>query len=425
MRQFVLGVVVAGVAWWGYDRWYASPAHASNPGGVQVGVPAAGNPQLGNPQMGNPQRGSGTVGSDLDGMLGSVSQTAPAAADEAGEVANEARGGVRDGKLSVNVDELLARVAARDPAAISMAWILVASDRIANDRSRVVAALAPRSDDFESHLAALGNHNAFLHSVEGRAAAAKVRDLVASFPDNVAVKAGSQLLALMVRGRIDRDDRDVRKAVDLAYRQHLVRAERWICDPTNVAGARSYTVMNGDFLGAVARKFRRQGINIDDGAIAKLNRISNPNVLRVGQKLKIPVAPIHAMLEKRSYALMVYVGDELLRLYWVGHGVNDRTPVTTFTVIDKQEKPDWTAPNGYVYPYSHPKNILGEYFIKFAHDNYSGFGAHGTPEPETICTQSSAGCLRMFDQDIAELFSLLPRGSEVEIQVNESVPSQS
>ena len=419
MRQFVLGVVVAGIAWWGYGKWYASPAHASNPGGVQNGSPVAGNPQLGDGSV------SGTVGSDLDGMLGSVSQTSPVAdADGQPQVASEALGGVGGGKSSINVDELLARVATRDPAAISMAWILVASDRIASHRSRVVAALAPRAEDFESQLAALGSHNAFLHSVEGRAAAAKVRDLVAAFPDNVAVKAGSQLLALMVSGRIDRDDRDVRKAVDLAYRQHLVRADRWICDPTNVAGARSYTVMNGDFLGAVARKFRRQGINIDDGAIAKLNRISNPNMLRVGQKLKIPVAPIHAMLEKRSYALMVYVGDELLRLYWVGHGTNDRTPVTTFTVIDKQEKPDWTAPSGFVYAYSHPKNILGEYFIKFGHDNYSGFGAHGTPEPETICTQASAGCLRMFDQDIAELFSLLPRGCKVEIKVSESVPSQ-
>ena len=419
MRQFVLGVVVAGIAWWGYGKWNATPAHASNPGGVQNRGPAAGNPQLGSGDV------SGTAGGGLDSMLGSVSQTAPGAgADKAPQLPGEAMGSGGDGNSSVNVDELLARVATRDPAAISMAWILVASDRIASDRTRVVAALAPRAEDFESQLAALGSHNAFLHSVEGRAAAAKVRDLVASFPDNVAVKAGSQLLALMVSGRIDRDDRDVRKAVDLAYRQHLVRADRWICDPTNVAGARSYTVMNGDFLGAVARKFRRQGINIDDGAIAKLNRISNPNMLRVGQKLKIPVAPIHAMLEKRSYALMVYVGDELLRLYWVGHGTNDRTPVTTFTVIDKQEKPDWTAPSGFVYAYSHPKNILGEYFIKFGHDNYSGFGAHGTPEPETICTQSSAGCLRMFDQDIAELFSLLPRGSKVEIKVSESVPSQ-
>ena len=65
--------------------------------------------------------------------------------------------------------------------------------------------------------------------------------------------------------------------------------------------------------------------------------------------------------------------------------------------------------------------MLGEYFIKFGHDQYSGFGAHGTPLPETIGTMSSMGCIRMFDADIAELFKILPRGAEVAVRATESV----
>jgi LysM repeat protein len=326
-----------------------------------------------------------------------------------------------EGQFARKVDELLPLIDAGNGDAISRAWQEVALGKLGGEHDRVLDSLAPRGDDFSKQLIALGNDNAFLHSFEGRAASAKALKAAMALPDHEAVKAGSQLLFLMARGRILRSDTVVRDVVDKAYRQHLIRVDRWMCNPTNVAGARSYTVQSGNSLDVIARKFRREGIKVEAGTIAVLNRISNPNLLRAGQKLKIPVAPVSALLEKRSYALMVFVGDELLRLYWVGHGENDRTPKTTFTVIAKQAKPDWTAPDGNVYAYGRKENILGEYFIKFGHDQYSGFGAHGTPMPNTICTQSSMGCLRMFDEDIAELFDILPRGAKVVVEATESV----
>ena len=36
--------------------------------------------------------------------------------------------------------------------------------------------------------------------------------------------------------------------------------------------------------------------------------------------------------------------------------------------------------------------------------------------PETIGTMSSMGCIRMYQNDIAELFRLLPRGATVEVR---------
>jgi lipoprotein-anchoring transpeptidase ErfK/SrfK len=105
----------------------------------------------------------------------------------------------------------------------------------------------------------------------------------------------------------------------------------------------------------------------------------------------------------------------------VGHGENDKTPIAEFTVAEKQPRPEWTAPDGNRYPYGHPQNILGEYFIKFRHDRYTGFGAHGTPMPETICTMSSMGCIRMLAPDIADLFLLLPRGAKVYIRASQSM----
>lgn len=425
MRQFVLGLILAAAAWWGYDKWMTgSPAHASGSGGSAT----QGDGRVPSEADGI---GAGSLGQLLNGGSGSPgpgSNVAPANDQEAhiesdlaadAGAASSAIGGVNTGgDLDADLAQLLPRIAAGDKSAISLAWGVVASGHLGVEHDRVVSAIAPRGVDFSSQLAALGNNNAFLHSSAGRAAAAKVLKVAVQLRDDEAVKAGSQLVSLMTRGRIDRSDNAARAVVDQAYRQHRIRVDRWLCNPTNVAGARTYTVQSGNSLDVIARKFRRQGIKIEAGTIAMLNRISNPNLLRVGQKLKIPVAAVSAVLEKRSYALTVFVGDELLRLYWVGHGEHDRTPVTEFTVIAKQEKPEWTAPDGNIYAYGRPENILGEYFIKFGHDQYSGFGAHGTPMPETICTMSSMGCIRMFDADIAELFKILPRGAKVIVRAS-------
>jgi lipoprotein-anchoring transpeptidase ErfK/SrfK len=69
-----------------------------------------------------------------------------------------------------------------------------------------------------------------------------------------------------------------------------------------------------------------------------------------------------------------------------------------------------------VIPFGHPDNILGNYFVKFEHQSFQGYGAHGTPEPETIGTMASAGCVRMLDGDIREFFRVIPRGTPVHVR---------
>jgi lipoprotein-anchoring transpeptidase ErfK/SrfK len=395
MRQFLLGLIVAALAWWGYGKWTSNEVQAKHetdrveaPDGDGADVP-----------------GGGTATASIDDMLaaGGGDDLPPNRAEETEPMPSD-------------VAELIERVKRGDRAAIGTAWLAVATRRLGANHDRIVKLLQPRSETFEDQLAMLGNHNGFLRSPEGRAAAEKATAAAMALPDAEAIDAGTDLIYLMTCGRIERTDQKWREVVDKARAQHRIRVDRWLCNPTNVAGARSYTVKPGNSLDRIARKYRQEGLKVEAGTIAVLNRITNPNALRVGQVLKIPVAPITALLEKDSYALMVFVGDQLLRLYWVGHGANDHTPVTEFEVIAKQSRPDWTAPDGNIYPYGHKKNVLGEYFIKFGHPSYSGFGAHGTTEPQTICTQASMGCIRMFDKDIHELFHLLPRGAKVVVR---------
>ena len=393
MRQFMLGLIVAALAWWGYGKWTESEALANGSGG-RVEAPSS--------------SGGGSAGraepASMGALLGEGVAVNAAAAAPLAETASPPPS---------DVAELIQRLEARDPEAFGAAWLAVASGRLGGQHQSVVALLRPSSDAFEEQLAALGKHNGFLRSVEGRAAARAATTAAMALPDAEAIAAGTDLLYLMACGRIARGDLEWRKVVEEARVQHRIRVDRWLCNPTNVAGARVYTVRRGDSLDRIAKRFRKEGLKVESGTIATLNRVSNPNSVRVGQSLKVPVAPITAVLEKDSFALMVFVGDQLLRLYWVGHGANDHTPVTEFEVIAKQARPDWTSPDGNVYAYGNPKNVLGEFFIKFGHPQYSGFGAHGTPEEDTICTESSMGCVRMFAPDIAELFKLLPRGAKV------------
>jgi len=389
MRQFVLGILVALFLWWGYGYWFSeSVAAAPDRPTLPPGSPSLGD-MLG---TGKPPSGPSAL--------------ATGAAD-----------------ISAAITELLPRVGAREGEALDRAWSALAvrgSTQLPTvDRRRLATALAGTAGDFTALLGQLGSCNTFLHSAEGRALAQKALAAAMALPDAGAVAAGTQLLTLCLRGRIDKGDVEARAFVDEAYRQHRLPVDRWLCDPTNVAGARSYTIAAGDTLNSVSKRFRREKVLVDEGTIAVLNRIHDMNSVQLGQKLKIPLDPVYAVVEKRSFSLVVHVGAHLLRLYWIGHGENDKTPVTEFTVLEKQPKPQWTSPDG-VVPYGHPKNILGEYFIKFRHDSYTGFGAHGTPAPETIGTMSSAGCIRMLAPDIAELFQILPRGARVVIKASQA-----
>jgi hypothetical protein len=234
--------------------------------------------------------------------------------------------------------------------------------------------------------------------------------------DEAAIPLSTNLLERCTRGTIRKEDLEAHAFVDAAYAQHRIRIDRFFCDPANLARCRSTTVGKGEGLQAVAARFRKDGIQVEEGTLALLNRIHNINALQVGQRIKAPVDPVMAVLEKRSFLLALYVGDTMVRLYWVGHGENDKTPVTEFTVVDKIANPPWYAPDNKVYAYGDPKNILGKYFIKFSNPSYSGFGAHGTPMPETIGTMSSAGCIRMYDNDIEELYKVLPRKAKVVVR---------
>jgi lipoprotein-anchoring transpeptidase ErfK/SrfK len=307
------------------------------------------------------------------------------------------------------------------PADIGACWRELADPAVApGRRAAVAAALAALPvANLEQAMVKLGATNATLRSDEGRQVLRRAAELAASLPDEQSVVALSRLVERLMQGPVDRANAHERGTVDQVYGMLKERVDRWVCNPSNVTRARSYKVQSGDSLARIATRFRKEGVLVEEGTLQVLNRIRNPKALQVGQQIKIPVDPIHTVVEKRSYLMAVYLGDVILRLYWVGHGAGDNTPLVEFRIADKLKDPQWYSPvDGNVYPYGHPKNILGKYFVKFAHDAHPGFGAHGTPMPETIGTMSSLGCIRMLDPDIEEFFTLIPRDSKVVVRAS-------
>jgi LysM repeat protein len=173
----------------------------------------------------------------------------------------------------------------------------------------------------------------------------------------------------------------------------------------------SYQIQPGDVLTAIAAKY-----NCPYRFIMQINNITDPRSLRVGDRIKVLTGPkgrmeMKIVVDKSDFTLTVYLNDRYLKQYRVGLGKSDKTPNGTFAITDRLEKPEWRG-----LKYGDPNNILGDYWLTLKSDKFSGLGIHGTNEPDTVGKNASDGCIRMMNDDVKELYVMVPKGTEVVIQ---------
>ena len=166
-----------------------------------------------------------------------------------------------------------------------------------------------------------------------------------------------------------------------------------------------YTVQPGDTLGGIART---NGTTID--LIKKTNELTG-NVIRIGQRLKMPKGHFAIAVDKSENRLVVTADNQFFKLYPVSTGANNSTPVGTFKIVNKIVDPVWYKQGAAVAPDS-PANILGTRWLGL---DKPGYGIHGTIEPDAVGKQVTAGCVRMINTDVEELFTIVPVGTEVTI----------
>jgi len=95
----------------------------------------------------------------------------------------------------------------------------------------------------------------------------------------------------------------------------------------------------------------------------------------------------------------------------VSTGSNNSSPVGTFKITTKLTDPVWFK-SGAVVPPESPDNVLGTRWMGF---DLAGFGIHGTTEPDKIGQQVTAGCVRMRNGEVEEIYTLIPLGTSVQI----------
>lgn len=166
-----------------------------------------------------------------------------------------------------------------------------------------------------------------------------------------------------------------------------------------------HEVQIGDTLGELAKKY---GTTID--LIKRSNRLTG-NVIRVGQKLRIWIGTFNIFIDKSQNLLTLKDQDDVLKVYTVSTGEGNITPVGAFEIVSRLIDPVWFN-KGIVVPPESPQNVLGSRWLGF---DLSGYGIHGTIDPETIGSQVTAGCVRMHNKDVEELYSIIPRGTRVVI----------
>jgi len=170
-----------------------------------------------------------------------------------------------------------------------------------------------------------------------------------------------------------------------------------------------HVVQAGDYLGKLAATY-----NTPVALIAKANNIQGATI-RIGETLRLLDGNAHVFalaVSKSRNDLVVTLDGKFFKRYRVSTGANSMTPVGTFKITDKIAQPAWHKPGAKAIPYGHPDNLLGTHWLAL---DLPGYGLHGTWDPDSIGKQTSAGCIRLLNSDIEELYTILPKGTLVTI----------
>ena len=178
-----------------------------------------------------------------------------------------------------------------------------------------------------------------------------------------------------------------------------------------------YVVQSGD---NPTKIFRKRDLATEPRLIEKTNK-TDATKLRVGHKLKLIRGPFHAVVHKADFRLDLYAGSPddqanwtFIKSFTVGLGESNSTPVGSFVVKSSSKliNPPWTNPKtGEKFLADDPKNPIGERWIGIEGvgdaRQYTGFGIHGTVDPDSIGKMKSMGCIRMNSADVETVYDLL------------------
>lgn len=187
-------------------------------------------------------------------------------------------------------------------------------------------------------------------------------------------------------------------------------------------------VQQGDNFPKIAQRF-----NVTYTGLMEANPNVDPaqpqpgTVLIIPSQYILPDVPHKGIVVNVAELRLYYfpAGQNEVMTYPIGIGIqNWETPLGLMKIVEKQKDPTWYVPpdikkelwaRGFHVPNqipAGPDNPLGDYMMRLSNWTYL---IHGVVDPSTVGRRSSSGCMRMYPENIQELFNAVPMGTQVRI----------
>ncbi|MGB3767500.1 MAG: L,D-transpeptidase [Phormidesmis sp.] len=126
---------------------------------------------------------------------------------------------------------------------------------------------------------------------------------------------------------------------------------------------------------------------------------------------------LRLLLSLSDRTVYVYRGEVLETSYPVAIGRPGwETPTGEFEVFSQVVEPGWTNPITGESMAPGLDNPLGDRWIAFWTDGLNSIGFHGTPNRDSVGQAASHGCIRMYNEDVRELFEMVSLGTPVLVE---------
>jgi len=190
-----------------------------------------------------------------------------------------------------------------------------------------------------------------------------------------------------------------------------------------------YQVKSGENLKGIEKSHK---LRVPTEVLVRINHLKDAGSLQADQRIKLLAGPFHAIVRKGQFTMDLYLQRDNLEKVWVkrvmvGLGKSGSTPEGVFQVGSlktgllrpgKVKRPPWT-PTGNDEP---RKTILyGQSGYAFGDKGLwiglagmeektrdkTDYAIHSTNMPNSIGKEESSGCIRLADDDIELVWSLL------------------
>ena len=157
----------------------------------------------------------------------------------------------------------------------------------------------------------------------------------------------------------------------------------------------------------------------------------DPNTDRIIKTPTTPKTPATSTgkysvyINKSDYTLTLLKGNEPVKTYSVAVGKNpgdkqrvgdNRTPTGDFKIVSIENASKWT--HDFRDGKGKISGAYGPWFLRLDAKGWKGIGIHGTHDPDSRGTNATEGCIRLSNEDIAELKQYAYRNMPVVIREN-------